>query len=156
MKNSWRFSNDTLIVDIEHNGKTYEALFSFTDKDYILSLPSLKIMASKKTPDYLTVQAWGRGRTQAIGRLLLKPEKGMQVDHINRNGLDNRRENIRVVTRAENLANRRVWSQTGQKSVLKERKNNWKVVIHVGTYDTYEEAVAVAKESRVKLGLLPE
>lgn len=36
---------------------------------------------------------------------IMMPEKGKYVDHKNRNGLDNRRENLRVVTQSENILN---------------------------------------------------
>lgn len=40
-------------------------------------------------------------------RLILKPAPGLNVDHVNGDGLDNRRENIRVCTQSQNLANRK-------------------------------------------------
>jgi len=40
-----------------------------------------------------------------LHRLLLDPPEGMQIDHINRDGLDNRRTNLRVCTGSQNNAN---------------------------------------------------
>lgn len=41
-------------------------------------------------------------------------ESSIEIDHRNRNGLDNRRQNIRVCTRTQNLQNRAGWSRTSQ------------------------------------------
>lgn len=38
-------------------------------------------------------------------REILDAPKGMDVDHVNRDKLDNRKENIRLATRSQNLAN---------------------------------------------------
>ena len=48
----------------------------------------------------------GGTRTNTLlHRLLLSPEPGMDVDHINGDGLDNRRRNLRVVSHRENQQN---------------------------------------------------
>src|SRR5687767_6641682 len=41
-----------------------------------------------------------------LHRLLLDPPRGLIVDHINRNPLDNRRCNLRLVTSSQSHANR--------------------------------------------------
>jgi len=46
-----------------------------------------------------------KGQSVYMHRLLLGPGVGLDVDHINDNGLDNRRSNLRVATRSQNKAN---------------------------------------------------
>jgi hypothetical protein len=41
-------------------------------------------------------------------RLLLNPPPGMEIDHINGNGLDNHRANLRIVTHQQNSINHKV------------------------------------------------
>lgn len=57
-------------------------------------------------------------------RLIGGATYGVEIDHINRNKLDNRRANLRLVNRAENLANRpkAACNTSGYKGVSKERK----------------------------------
>ena len=47
-----------------------------------------------------------KGKLVKLHHLVLgKPENGLVTDHINRNKLDNRKENLRFVTQRENLLN---------------------------------------------------
>jgi hypothetical protein len=79
-------------------------------------------------------------------------ERRIDVDHINGNGLDNRRENLRVGTRAQNLANTgsRVGTSRFKGVSFCRRTGRWKAQITVdgrnqnlGRYDTQEEAALV-------------
>jgi hypothetical protein len=67
-------------------------------------------------------KTWYAGR--AVNRRYLRlhqflepPPPGMEIDHIDRNGLNNRRANLRFVTRRQNTQNRKRVNVTGFKGV---------------------------------------
>jgi hypothetical protein len=78
------------------------------------------------------------------------PQKGEETDHINRNRLDNRRENIRIVNSSENKINRRIQNNntTGYRGIwLQCDGKKWGATLkihgkkkHLGVFDTPEEA----------------
>lgn len=51
----------------------------------------------------------GKQHPLMMHRFILNPPKGVEVDHMNGNALDNRRSNIRLASRAENLRNRKTF-----------------------------------------------
>jgi len=62
--------------------------------------------------------------TLLMHRLILSAPAGKEVDHWNHDGLDNRRENLRVVTHAKNMENRRganANSSTGIRGVYEHK-----------------------------------
>ena len=108
----------------------------------------------------------GKRKTLRLHRFIMKEElenapKGMVVDHINGDGLDNRRENLRVCAQAENARNRNVPPKGkvpyyGVGITPKSKtKRYWvsicadKKHVHVGCYYTAEEA-AVAYDKKAK------
>lgn len=84
--------------------------------------------------------------TRAHILVMGKQTKGFEIDHINHDKLDNRRKNLRVVTKAQNLSNSIPRSSSGYKGVSK-CGSRWRAYykpnkrqIHIGCYDTKEEA----------------
>jgi hypothetical protein len=68
---------------------------------------------------HLGVGADGKAKKKSIlmHRIITNAPKGLDVDHVNRDGLDNQRHNLRVCTRTQNLANSIV--STGRYSNLR-------------------------------------
>lgn len=92
-----------------------------------------------------------QGKAHKVHRLVLGLEdRDIQIDHINGNKLDNRKENLRICTGQENARNRKVRSdsQTGVKGVSITKEGNYKARIQInknkriclGTFNTLTEA----------------
>jgi len=83
-----------------------------------------------------------------------KPQRGFVIDHINGNGLDNRRDNLRIVTPRQNVLN----SHTGREfcGVCWEKQcNKWKAritvdgkSIYLGIYDNKKDACEAFENAR--------
>ncbi|MBU9360066.1 HNH endonuclease [Burkholderia multivorans] len=71
-------------------------------------------------------------KIQHLHRLITNAPDGYVVDHINGNKLDNRRENLRVCTVAQNLRNRRraKSNKSGLKGVYLD-KTRWRAQIRI-------------------------
>lgn len=91
-----------------------------------------------------------------LHRFIMGPTKLQQIDHINGDPLDNRRENLRIVTQAQNNANNR--STSTYKGVSYDRKRNlWQAkigyqytTIHLGRFKTALEAAKSYDEAAKK------
>ena len=91
-----------------------------------------------------------RGKEQLyLARHIMNPPAGMVVDHINRDKLDNRRENLRIVSHRQNLSNRVLKPGTSAyKGVQFDKtRNKWRMSIRTASgkrifarYDTEIEA----------------
>jgi len=91
----------------------------------------------------------------------LKPGDGKYVDHINNNGLDNRRNNLRVCTNKENLRNRTI-KQSNNTSGFRgvywnKRKRKWEASIginsqrkHLGYYESKTDAAMAYNRAAIK------
>ena len=68
------------------------------------------------------------GKEVPLHNFLLKPPKGLSVDHINRDTFDNRRKNLRWANRSDQGLNRRCTSKTSNiRGVSKDTYGGWSV-----------------------------
>ena len=89
-------------------------------------------------------------KTILMHRIIVNVPEDMETDHINHNKLDNRRENLRICTHAENSKNRsiQVNDQSGFKGIYWHKQNHkWVAQISVdgkclylGSFDSPKEA----------------
>lgn len=122
------------------------------DEDYDLVSPYTWGLNKGANTFYANSRIGGRKNQKTIimHRLIVNAPKGKQVDHINGNGLDNRRSNLRICTQQHNLWNQGKrpnktskykgvsWHKTGQK---------WQVHIMVNCKNIYLGLFAVELEA---------
>lgn len=87
--------------------------------------------------------------------LIINPFKDLEVDHINRNRLDNRKENLRLVTSSQNKINciKRKHNTSGYKGVSWEKRcKKWvayltfnKIRKHLGYFHNIQGAILARK-----------
>jgi len=117
--------------------------FAIVDDEDYEYLSQWKWYAHKNPRGYYAVRASrtppGRKRVH-LHREILNPPDGMDCDHINGDGLDNRRCNLRVCTRAENARNQQ--PQDGYSSRFKgvtriKQTGKWRVRVKVDGRSTH-------------------
>lgn len=121
----------------------------------------LEIVAEKKW--YLSSTGYvvynGRNIRLRLSRYIMNAPDGLEVDHINRDKLDNRKQNLRICTKIENAANRGVQkiSSTGYKGVC-FFQNKFRAMIRfknknyfIGYYDTAAEAAMAYNKKALEL-----
>jgi hypothetical protein len=92
------------------------------------------------------------GKTAYMHRLIMQPPDCRQIDHIDGDGLNNRRSNLRIVTQRQNMHNQKRISKSGHRNVYATRNGKWMVrvrekgkVKYYGTYSILEDASAKAE-----------
>lgn len=88
-----------------HTIKEYQIMLSNEDYEWI---KDLKFWPSVQPNGRVYFQLADMKNRQYLHRMISGANKGQIVDHINNNPLDNRRENLRIVTKAQNARNCRM------------------------------------------------
>lgn len=142
--------------------KGYEAVIDAADVPKVSRWNWCARVQSNTVYAIRTHKVQGVQSTMLMHRLLMQGGiDGLEVDHIDGNGLNNRQENLRPATRSENLRNTRISrrSTTGCKGVMVHKKSGRfraqiqinGVVRHLGYFSTKEAAAAAYAEASAQL-----
>ena len=131
-----------------------EVLIDSEDYELVKGFQWRIITPMPRCPDKRYVMAWRRRMSIYMHRLIAGADSGEEVDHANGNGLDNRKNNLRIATRSQNQANKGKIPMRGRhgtsqyKGVCWDKsRNSWAASITVnrrsrglGRYSSEEEA----------------
>lgn len=104
----------------------------------------------------------GKRTTKQLHTFIMNTPKGMEVDHINGNGLDNRTSNLRLCTHAQNQANRlKNKNKKGFKGVYFDKRtslNPYQAILRkgekyycLGNFKTEKEAAVAYNKKCIEL-----
>lgn len=157
-KNEYLIKGDVALVDISTD--TFpDSIMALDVEDLERILGLGRCSAWEGTRDRATPK-YGKVRDKYIHRIVNQCPKGLQVDHINGNGIDNTKKNLRNVSNRVNGMNTAI-SQNNTSGRIGvgyvKRTGKWEehikvnyIKINLGTYATKEEAT-VAREAAEKL-----
>lgn len=125
------------------------------DGDYNqLSHHRWRVVTSHSTSIKYVTRSVGKREVLMHREIMGTPPPGMTIDHINHNGLDNRRSNLRIVTLAQNQWNRK----SGFGAYYNKKSRRWMAQITVNKKRTFlglhlnrEEARKAYEQAVVRL-----
>ncbi len=167
MKNKYEIRGDVTIIYLKKKtGKSFECLIDTNDLEKMIKFPHTWHVLGCDDIHIYARGLLGVKNNKKISVLMHRflvdcPEEYI-IDHINGDTLDNRRENLRIVSNAENCQNRRSGnrdSKSGIRGVHWDKQSNkWKSLIYVGKnkyylglYDDKEKAGEIASKARAIL-----
>lgn len=143
------------MIELIVNG--YLCLFDEDDFDKFSSDKFSIVKGWNKTP-YLSIRL--NGKSTLYHRLITNAPKNRIVDHKNHNTLDNRKENLRLCTRSQNMWNRKRTTGTSKyKGVYWwTERNGWASAIYLnnkriylGVYNSEKKAAEIYNQKAKEL-----
>lgn len=136
--------NDFVTIDLVGDKK------SIIDREDLARVSQFTWRAVKQCRTWYAVTRVGRKEIK-LHRFIMKVAPDAVIDHRNRDGLDNRKENLRPCTRGQNRCNAIGWPETRRSKYkgLSLNKGRWQARIKINRrticLGTYADEVEAAK-----------
>lgn len=162
MKNQYTVIDDVVFMTLKRNdGTVMQTCFDAEDLNRIVSLGYTWGTWKGKNANSYYVRTEVKSKTIWLHRFIMNAPKGMVVDHINHDALDNRKKNLRILKQSQNMQNQTVRkdNKTGIRGVTWDKKMGaWRVRVgvnwerrHVGFFNDLNEAIEAAENARAQL-----
>jgi hypothetical protein len=133
MQNEYEIRGDVTAIFINHKKKIIETIIDTVDLPRAKSYENSWIANEARNGSlYVYIILYtenGKKKVLKLHRMLMNAPKGLVVDHINHETLDNRSSNLRICTNAENCQNFNKARKTSKSGVLgvyyHERIKRW-------------------------------
>lgn len=124
------------------------ALIDDEDYDQLIALKGWRVNAKGYACIQYKDKKTGKSAVILMHRIIMSAPGGMDVDHINGDRLDNRRENLRLATRSQNLQNRikRKIGSSRYKGVVRDNRwqGTWQAFIRGKSIGTFKNELHAA------------
>ena len=166
MKNEYVIQGDEVLVDV---GKGRTMVIDLADLSLIQQTPysvSSSMDKAERTAYAQFNKPLTPGGSKKVHRVILGAPRGVAVDHIDHDGLYNKRSNLRLVTQSENQQNRPAANRNSKSGIrgvyFHQQRNKWVAVtsrprstgrarlLWLGQFDTVEAATAAAVAGRAQ------
>lgn len=146
MKNKFRIEGAEAFISLNYKGQTIETVIDIEDIPKIDAVPWTWGARKHRSTFYATTREYPSKQNIHMHNLICPPNP--VTDHIDGNGLDNRKVNLRSTTHSGNSHNtkRKKLPSSGVRCVY-PHYGKWRVIIclhrklhHLGSYKTVEEA----------------
>lgn len=108
---------------------------------------------------YIPETKYFKQRMVHMHQVLLVPPEGLMCDHIDGDGLNNQKSNLRIVTNRQNMQNIHKVNKTSRFPGISKNYNQWQSDIyvngkrqHLGLFPTEEEAAVAYRNAVAGIG----